>query len=390
VTTLTAAQSALVRSSSPRAKAAATLRRSILRGTLRPGDRLPAENELATRLHISRGTVRMALDMLEREGLVRRRRNHGCVVLGKSAPRSLLSSTVVLISNIQGDIRPQLFGGQLRSINSGIFDATVTSQLNFMSMHSQGDPGEVLANLVHDRPFGVLITAPTQEPRETARLAGQLVDSGLPLVIFGDEEGFNHLDRVVSDHQGGAYQLVHWLARQGRKRIARVWSVPDASWSAAHDQGYLRAVKELRLQPLPVVAVPDLLERRDGDRDNFDRRARQLLGFLIDVLRRPGGADAVMVGTDSDAYLVAAACRLLGMTPNRDVLITGYDDYWAGIPERQWESADPAATINKQNYDIGQAMVRLLSERVAGHLPAASRCVTIEQRLVVNDAAPRR
>ena len=42
-------------------------------GKLGPGDRLPPERELAERLHVSRMTLRQALDSLERRGLLARR-----------------------------------------------------------------------------------------------------------------------------------------------------------------------------------------------------------------------------------------------------------------------------------------------------------------------------
>ncbi|MBS1843173.1 MAG: GntR family transcriptional regulator [Actinobacteria bacterium] len=55
------------------------LREAILRGAFAPGDRLP-EEQLAEALGVSRGPVRQALALLEREGMVVRRRNRGAIV----------------------------------------------------------------------------------------------------------------------------------------------------------------------------------------------------------------------------------------------------------------------------------------------------------------------
>ncbi|HEX5542130.1 MAG TPA: GntR family transcriptional regulator [Micromonospora sp.] len=49
---------------------AADLRESIRAGVLRPGDRLPTEQELGTRYDVSRNTVRLALGMLINEGII--------------------------------------------------------------------------------------------------------------------------------------------------------------------------------------------------------------------------------------------------------------------------------------------------------------------------------
>lgn len=52
----------------------AQVREMIASGRLKPGDRLPAERELATRLHVSRNTLREALRALEHAGIVEMRK----------------------------------------------------------------------------------------------------------------------------------------------------------------------------------------------------------------------------------------------------------------------------------------------------------------------------
>ena len=59
---------------------AAGLRNDILRGRYQPGQRLPAERELASRLSVNRGSVREALKKLEQLGLVEIRRGDGTLV----------------------------------------------------------------------------------------------------------------------------------------------------------------------------------------------------------------------------------------------------------------------------------------------------------------------
>jgi GntR family transcriptional regulator len=59
----------------------AQLREMILSGALEPGQQLPSEPELAGRLNISRSTLRSAIQSLEREGFIIRRRGIGTFVI---------------------------------------------------------------------------------------------------------------------------------------------------------------------------------------------------------------------------------------------------------------------------------------------------------------------
>lgn len=53
----------------------------IHKGIYKPGDLLPTENELISKYHISRVTVRKAMDMLMNDGMIGKRRGYGTFVL---------------------------------------------------------------------------------------------------------------------------------------------------------------------------------------------------------------------------------------------------------------------------------------------------------------------
>ncbi len=61
------------------------LREQIRTGDLKPGERLPAERELATTLGVGRATLREAIGALNNEGLLSTRANSGTYVVGTVA-----------------------------------------------------------------------------------------------------------------------------------------------------------------------------------------------------------------------------------------------------------------------------------------------------------------
>jgi DNA-binding LacI/PurR family transcriptional regulator len=134
---------------------------------------------------------------------------------------------------------------------------------------------------------------------------------------------------------------------------------------------------------LASVYVNNLSPRNGNSPENLDQRARQYAGFLIEWLRGPDAADAILVATDADLYPVARACRLCGREPGRDVLLAGYDNFWEACWEREHEPLVPAATVDKDNHACGVALVDLLLERIAGRLPAEPQRRWIVPQLVV-------
>ncbi len=57
--------------------------RSMIEDSMQPDQRLPSENELIAQYNVSRNTVRMALDSLEKQGLIYRLKGKGTFVAGE-------------------------------------------------------------------------------------------------------------------------------------------------------------------------------------------------------------------------------------------------------------------------------------------------------------------
>ncbi len=69
------------------------LRKLIEEGTFQRGDLLPSENELCAAHHLTRPTVRKALDMLVNDGFIIRHQGKGSIVQGKPKGIGILSLT---------------------------------------------------------------------------------------------------------------------------------------------------------------------------------------------------------------------------------------------------------------------------------------------------------
>ena len=77
---------------------AGALRRRILGGELGPGDSLPAEGELVSQLGVSRETVRLALRLLDAEGLTETSQGRSGVRIRHPEPERVARSLVQLLT----------------------------------------------------------------------------------------------------------------------------------------------------------------------------------------------------------------------------------------------------------------------------------------------------
>ena len=74
------------------------LRRKITDKIYQAGNKLPSELELQEQFQVSRQTVRNALELLERQGLVRSRQGSGTYVVDREAEEQKKSKRIAVVT----------------------------------------------------------------------------------------------------------------------------------------------------------------------------------------------------------------------------------------------------------------------------------------------------
>jgi len=85
----------------------AHIRDLIERGELRPGDRLPAERDLATQIGVSRPTLRIGLHALAAMGVVKSRHGSGTYI--PEGPPALGGESLSLLAALHGITREEMY-----------------------------------------------------------------------------------------------------------------------------------------------------------------------------------------------------------------------------------------------------------------------------------------
>jgi DNA-binding LacI/PurR family transcriptional regulator len=375
----------------PRARVIRYIKERIENKELTEGQVLPSIQALSQTLQVDWRTVNSALDMLTSDGVLRSNGGRLRIVSEKKvAPASTLMESAIVVITHEPESRLLQRGpesGQIAEISRGVAHGITEAGSNMFVLHADWLQTQGIQPLLNGgRPRGVVLADFVYSGEEPAQWAQAFREAGIPVVVFGDTQQLKHFDHVESDHYKGAHLLTQFLLQRGCKQILNVWSQSEqkepVGWKIQRRAGYEQALRESGIEPLPTLCW----SLRDGwhlNRRSIEHEAHALAGYLFPYLNGASTIDAIMALNDAEFFLIAAACRILGKEPQRDIAIVGYDNAWT---EPEWAAIDPAvplATVDKHNRQLGHEMVQLLCERVAGELPSEPQCRAVEPQLVV-------
>ncbi len=376
-----------------RARVFAWLETGIARGELRPGAAIPSERTIAAALGIARNTASSALAEAEKRGMLVRRSPTGRKrflvdsrrdAAGPAALPALTSPTLLVIS----DLNPFQGTGSVprwsdRYLSFDLLSTLTAAGHHVMIVNNETLTARDLNNLFVSPPSGVIITTTISENPHAARALTLCRENGVPVVVYGNNPSLREYDRVHADHKEGAKMLTRWLVAHGCRRIVPLFpNGLNIYWTRRRYEGYAEAMKEAGLEP----SVCHEYKSADVDflppEQEFQVYRGLVLTKLIPILRE--GADAIMCLTDHVARLVISALRVLGREPNRDVLVTGYDNIAEDPVYAPMEPEGPIATIDKHNERTAEDLARLLLDRMAGRLPPEPQRRTHQQELIAH------
>ncbi|QDU30163.1 Arabinose metabolism transcriptional repressor [Anatilimnocola aggregata] len=224
------------------------LRQSITEGRF-AGGKLPTEVELAEQLGVSRETVRLAAEVLQREGLLVKIRRKGTFTQQQPAEMQLRGPESTVLGFLQATY-PAPQGAE----------EAVTSEINALMLHGAvAEAGQAGWELfVRDAPSTQMRPA-FQRLKSKAILSGLIFTSfgeekllrrvmglGIPVVLLDHDARVPQISAVCEDSTGAARQAVEYLAGLGHRRIATAyWRRTDLNpWRL---EGYRQGMREAGL-----------------------------------------------------------------------------------------------------------------------------------------------
>lgn len=233
------------------------LKEKVTKGEIRPGDKLPSENELSAAYQISRQTVRKALAVLDSEGYIYAEHGRGTFCRERVMHTGNSRNIAVVTTYLSDYIFPRVIQGIDEVLTREGYSIILKNTKN-----SRSQEAKCLEELLQKDIEGIII-----EPSKShiycrhTELYGKLEEYGIPYVfIQGCFDQLSEKPKVLMDDCLGGYLITKYLIKTGHRNIIGVFKSDDMQGQNRH-RGYVQALQDMekgcrRTFLLPATTIP--------------------------------------------------------------------------------------------------------------------------------------
>ena len=284
------------------------------------------EKMLSEQYEVSRITAKRAIEDLEQQGILYRKRGVGSFVSQKIPPVSSSASETDSKSKMVSLLLPFATTQGNISETIGSLSAALAEKGYFLSIHITGSssPKErATLELLRSQNIAGLVYYPKRDNIHLEQL-NDFLFANRPVVIIDKQTDCPYLNNVVCDNYDGGRQLTRHLLEQGHRNIAFFTTAPLSETSSVRDRfgGFLHETKAAGIMPdsRQLITWPHALSTEDALSTEITPFQQQLL------ILRQNGITALLAENDQVAELIFLACRTIGLRIPEDLCLCGFDD----------------------------------------------------------------
>ncbi len=340
-------------------------------GVLAPGKRLPSLSEFVEEYHVSVGTVRQALSVLENEGLVERVHGSGTFVRPPALPDIEPSSNAekrlgLVLTHHSDQLNMEILIGVERAAKSRGYQVIFT----FAEEHIEQQRRDI-ERLCKDGMDGLIIF-PVGENAEEEGIV-KLQHDGVPFVLVDRHFPELETNYVITDNFTGGYRATEHLLILGHKTVGFIYPA-NSSLRTTSVAERLRGYREA----LHDYGVP-------VDESLIYQRAAHSANSYDDYLADENIPGAIFVCTDVEALKVIKTIQQLGKRIPQDVALVGFDDLNFAA------HLNPAlTTIVQPRIEIGFQAVNVLMDIIEGRQLVKPTRLVLPIHLIVRESCGAR
>lgn len=344
-----------------------SIRSEIVSGKLKVGDQLGSHHNLVRRYGVSLITVKRALHELRNEEVLYSRAGKGTYVSQRPKKKAATSSKTIGL--VLTDLKSPFFS----MIVHGIEEHASTKGYSLIisnSSQQRSKEENLLRHLYAIGVDGLLVVSMTHEYTASDFLR-KIHSEQYPYVMVSYVKDPD-IYYVGTNHEQGGFLATKHLIDCGYRKIGFINGETGNLVGELRHTGFVRALKESRLQPLEQYMYRLRLK---GEWHDYDSGYEVGIAFA-GLADRP---EAMFIYNDLSALGFQQAVLDKGLRLPEDVAIVGFD----GIDRGQYAPV-PLTTIQQPFDQIGAAAVENLTRRIEGH--SATIKTILEPTLVVRES----
>jgi GntR family transcriptional regulator of arabinose operon len=316
---------------------------------LSAGDRFFSEAELCDIHGVSRQTVRQALDMLERQDVLVRKRGSGTFVKAAFNSEKKPVVRVGVISTYFSDyIFPSIVTGIERVLAKNKMSMSLATTHNMVS-----NEASALHVMLNQNVVG-LIVEPSKSalPNPNMALYEEIRHRGLPLIFFNAKYPWSDFPCVAMDDVAAGHIVTQHLISAGHRKISGIFACDDLQGHKRY-QGFMKSFEE--------NGIPDSEQRVFWYSTNEKQSMLELAEERILELLKD--STAVVCYNDELAVGILKFCKNHDFNVPDDISVVGIDDSkFARVCEPQ------LTTARHPQQRLGETAASALIEMLANPL----------------------
>ncbi|MEZ0119300.1 UNVERIFIED_ORG: GntR family transcriptional regulator of arabinose operon [Heyndrickxia coagulans] len=350
----------------------------ILKGEVKPGDKIHSENDLVKMFHVSRHTVRQAIGQLVNDGWLYREQGSGTfcadrsLIEEKNNRASRNAKTIgVITTYISEYIFPSILNGIEAYLTEKGYSLVLASTNNNPEKEKQ-----CLETLIR-RGVDGLIVEPTKSAGFNPNIYYymDLERRGIPYVMINQfYQQLNPPHLIVNDEKG-SYMVTEHVIQFGHKKIAGLFKTDDLQ-GVYRMQGFLNAHRDHQ-----IPFAPDLIKTY-----STEDLGKMLENLKSELKRAEEMPTAIVCYNDQLAIKVIRILRELGLHIPEDVSIVGFDDsYLATATEVKLTTLTHPKTI--MGTDAAKWIVAAIEHKNKESKSDLKNSIIYEPELIVRNSS---